>query len=193
MKNLCVDVETTGLIPRGASITDPKMPRIVQISWCLREEKLELSRNNFIIKPLGFVIPKEAIKIHKITNEIANEKGVQLILVLRKLEKDIELCDYIIGHNISFDYDVICSELFKQGLDYNKLLNKKRYCTQKGSTEYCKIPHPTGSWNYKYPSLNELYFKLFNESPKALHDAEQDVNTCIRCFDELRNRKVIIV
>jgi len=56
------------------------------------------------------------------------------------------------------------------------------------STDYCKIP---GSYGYKWPSLSELYFKLFDKDFEDAHDAVVDVRACTECFFKLKNKGVI--
>lgn len=113
---LFLDLETTGLIKKenidiNANQED-KYPdykknelydssRIVQIGWIYLEDfdyTYEIVPENILmklVKPDGFEIPEESIKIHKITNEIANEKGLNVKKVLKKII--FEEVEYIIG------------------------------------------------------------------------------------------------
>jgi DNA polymerase III epsilon subunit-like protein len=56
------------------------------------------------------------------------------------------------------------------------------------STDYCKIPGPYG---YKWPSLSEPYFKLFNKDFEDAHDAFVDVRACAECFFILKHERII--
>ena len=82
---LFFDTETTGL-PRTyrASIKDlENWPRVVQLAWLMYSNSGKLlSENDYIIKPEGFMIPKEATKIHGITTKKALADGNDLSLVL---------------------------------------------------------------------------------------------------------------
>ena len=66
---LFFDTETTGL-PKNwnAPITDlNNWPRLVQLAYlCYDNEGNELSRGDFIVKPEGFTIPRDASRIHGI-------------------------------------------------------------------------------------------------------------------------------
>jgi len=84
---LFFDTETTGL-PKNynAPLSDSRnWPRMVQIAWLLADEDgTERESRDYIIKPEGFVIPHQSVKIYGITTEKANEKGVQLESVLNE-------------------------------------------------------------------------------------------------------------
>jgi len=56
------------------------------------------------------------------------------------------------------------------------------------STDHCKIP---GSYGYKWPSLSELYFILFDRDFEEAHDAVVDVKACAECFFRLKNEGII--
>ena len=63
-----------------------------------------------------------------------------------------------------------------------------KICTMEMSTDYCELPGPYG---YKWPSLSELHYKLFNEYFDEAHDAAVDVRACANCFFELKDRGII--
>ena len=89
---LFFDTETTGL-PRNyqAPVSDSRnWPRVVQIAWLITDaEGFEQKSAEYIIKPQGFVIPKAASRIHRITNEVANRQGVELGPVLEEIIADL--------------------------------------------------------------------------------------------------------
>ena len=58
----------------------------------------------------------------------------------------------------------------------------------RAATNFCRIPGPRG---YKWPTLQELHQKLFNEPFAAAHQALRDVRACSRCYFELKRRKVL--
>ena len=78
---LIFDTETTGL-PRNynAPISDlDNWPRMVQIAWQLHDDSgALLHHDSIIIKPEGYTIPFNAVQIHGISNERANEEGLDL-------------------------------------------------------------------------------------------------------------------
>ena len=189
---LIFDTETTGL-PKNwkAPLTDyDNWPRMVQIAWQIHDIKGELvDVKNFIIKPENYDIPFNAQKIHGISTERANKQGVDLSFVLEEFLNDVKNSKYIIGHNISFDNNIVGCELLRKGYS-NILSNHSCLDTKDLSTDYCKIPGGRGG-RYKWPSLTELHFKLFDEDFAEAHNASADVEATARCFLELIRIEVI--
>ena len=78
---LIFDTETTGL-PKSwnAPITDTdNWPRCIQIAWQLHDELGNVvEHNDFLIQPDGFNIPYDAERIHGISTDLAQEKGISL-------------------------------------------------------------------------------------------------------------------
>ncbi len=188
---LFFDTETIGL-PNdyNAPITNVNnWPRIIQISWILAtESKKIVSKKDYIIKPVGFEISEESTKIHGITNDIALHKGEDIEMVISSFLNDYNKADYIVGHNVKFDINVLSAELFRMNNKIN-LFEKPQICTMQLSVELCKIPNIWGS--YKFPKLQELYYKLFNKFFEDAHNSMSDVKATFDCFYELRSRGVI--
>ena len=185
MFRIIVDTETAGLPASWSAQEDATSiwPRIVEIAWLVLDENdIKISSKEFIIKPEGFLIPKESTAIHGITNEKALTQGTSIKLVMEVLEEDLRKSSLIIAHNIDFDYPVINCE-FKRLNIGTKLNHLERFCTMKSSTSFCNIEGPYGQ---KWPSLQELYFKLFGRIFKEAHRASSDLNACYECFLELK-------
>lgn len=187
---LFFDTETTGL-PRdwNAPVTDLRnWPRMIQLAWLLTDvQGRSLSAGNYIIEPKGFRIPPQAALIHGITTERAQEEGVPLAQVLKAFEEALAGASYLIGHNVEFDYNIVGAEWLRME-QRNAFFDLPRICTMKSSTEYCALP---GKYGYKYPSLSELYRKLFATGFDGAHSAQADVAACAACFFELSKRGVI--
>jgi DNA polymerase III epsilon subunit-like protein len=192
---LFFDTETTGL-PKNWNESPRNFdnwPRLVQIAWSNYDEHgNKLAEHNYIIKPKGFEIPKEASDIHKITTERANLMGVELSYALDMFTKTLENTKTLVAHNISFDKAIIGAELIRAGKEefYDVIKNIDKICTMQSSTKYCNLPGPRG---IKWPRLEELHNVLFPgvEIENDLHDALVDVRVMVDCFNELRLRKVI--
>ena len=91
---LVFDTETTGLpLNFKAPLTDfNNWPRMVQIAWQIHDIRGELiDVKNYIIKPDGFTIPYNSEKIHGISTELANKKGVPLNEVLSLFSNALNL------------------------------------------------------------------------------------------------------
>lgn len=195
MKVLVFDTETTGLpTERNASIFDfEKWPYIVQLSYILYDTKKNIVLENFdnVIKLEDNIdIPEETSKIHGITKEICNLRGIPISLALIKFNKDIQSADVIVGHNLSFDKRIIMVECMRNKIQqyFNFKKDKKpEYCTMKNSVDICKIEKltPDGEKYFKYPRLSELYIHLFGETPKGTHNSIIDVIICLRCYVKL--------
>ncbi|WP_185868798.1 DNA polymerase III subunit alpha [Blattabacterium cuenoti] len=182
---LIVDTETTGLpISYNFPITHiDNWPRIVQFSWQIHDNLGYLIEfKNFIIKPDHYDIPFNAFKIHGITNDKAEKYGVDLDFVLCEFRNSLEKSQCLIGHNLEFDRKVIECEFFrkKREISFKK---KKMLDTKEISVSYCKLSG--NRKKFKWPTLSELYQKLFEEKIPNLHNSSNDVKATARCFLEL--------
>ncbi len=148
---LFFDTETTGL-PKNwkAPLTDlNNWPRLVQLAY-LQFDKSgnKISGGDFIIKPEGFIIPKDASKIHGISTEKASLEGKDLRTVLKDFQSLINEADYVVAHNISFDEKIVGAEFLRTKMP-NSLSAKSKICTMHGSTNFCALEGPYG---YKWPN-----------------------------------------
>ena len=187
---LIFDTETTGL-PKNwkAPVSDiDNWPRLVQIAWLQCDNSGNvLSSSDYIVKPQGFTIPKDAEKIHRISNEKAMTEGVALKKVLNHFSIAINESNCLVAHNMSFDEKIVGAEFIRENIK-NKLFDIPRICTMESSTDYCKLPGPYG---YKWPSLSELHYKLFNHNFEEAHNANIDVKACAKCFFKLKSEGVL--
>ncbi len=189
---LIFDTETTGL-PRNynAPVTDfDNWPRMVQIAWQLHDATGNLLQHDtVIIKPEGYSIPFATIQIHGITNERANEEGQDLKNTLQRFIDVVGKTNYLAGHNIEFDINIIGAELLRCGLP-NVLENKAFIDTKNDqTTEYCALPGGRGG-KFKWPTLTELYQKLFNTGFDEAHNAAFDVAATTKVFFEIIKRGI---
>ena len=187
---LFFDTETTGL-PKNwkAPVSDlNNWPRMIQIAWILCDNKgNRVEANDFIIKPENFKISKEATKVHGISTEKALQEGESLEKVLQQFNELVQQSKFIVAHNISFDEKIMGAELLRTAIESN-FNQKKKICTMKSATDYCKIP---GRYGYKWPTLSELHIKLFGEDFDEAHDAAVDINATAKCFWEMRKLGLI--
>lgn len=190
MSLLFFDTETTG-IPRNykAPASDLKnWPRLVQIAWLLAgDDGVEIESAEYIVKPDGFTIPADAARIHGISTEMAMREGVDIKSVLAQVMTCLGKSSRLVAHNIDFDEKILGAELLRAGYP-NALEAMQRLCTMRSATDYCRLPGPYG---YKWPKLEELHRKLFNEPLEGAHRALVDVRACAKCYFELRRLKVM--
>ena len=190
---LIFDTETTGL-PKieNAPLTDfDNWPRMVQLAWQIHDEQGRFVENhNYIVKPEGFVIPIDAKMVHGISTEYATEHGRPLNEVLDLFMQSAAQVTHLVGHNISFDLNVLGCEFLRSGRD-NPLHRWKHIdtCTEK-TAEFCQLPGGKGG-KYKKPRLGEIHHILFGEDFDSAHNACADVQATARVFLELVRRGVI--
>ena len=204
MRTLVFDTETTGL-PKSKIISPTTLdlwPYIVQFSYIIfdSETNIIIKIKDCIIKvPDTVTISEENSNIHGITNEISLTRGVSLQPVIEEFFEDINIVDHIVGHNVSFDINMVKVELNRLLLDrdevvkfhkYLTVLNESNniYCTMQESIELCAIEMKDkfGRPYKKFPKLIELYKKMFNVTPNNLHNSLNDVIVCLRCFMKLK-------
>ena len=183
---LIFDTETTGL-PQNwkAPLTDfNNWPRMVQLAWQMHDSQGKLiAVKNYIIKPEGYDIPYNAEQIHGISTDRANKQGVDLKFVLQEFKKDVLASQFVVGHNVDFDNNIVGCELLRKELT-NILADFPHLDTMKESTDFCAIPGGRGG-KFKWPSLTDLHEKLFGEAFAEAHNASADVEATARCFLEL--------
>ncbi|SDB64778.1 DNA polymerase III, alpha subunit [Flavobacteriaceae bacterium MAR_2010_188] len=188
---LIFDTETTGLPKRwDAPYTDTdNWPRCVQIAWQLHDSMGNcIEHQDYLIKPDGYNIPYDAEKIHGISTELAEEKGIPLQEALAKFNEALEKTKFVVGQNVGFDLNIMGAEFVREKMD-NQLqeLPVLDTCTE-STAQLCEIPGGRGG-KFKLPTLTELHEFLFNEPFAEAHNATADVEATTRCFLELVRRE----
>lgn len=178
------DVETTGVpTRRGASFRETDVwPRIVSISWALHRPDGDLIHQRYaVVKPEGFTIPADSVRIHGITTEHARRHGRAVSDVIAEVNAELTYArpTLLVAHNIDFDKNVLLAEMCRAGADL-VLERIPTYCTMQQGTDICRILGWGG--RYKWPSLEELHRHLLKEMFEGAHDAASDVQACARCY-----------
>ena len=204
MSILVFDTETSGLLPKGTFLTKDKLhlfPHTVQFSWIVfdtKENKIVRIRDYIIKLPQNFQLSDESVKIHGITNEISQTKGVDISIAMDAFIEDFYTSNMIVAHNLEFDLKIIRADIMrllerfnddKLSMKYKDFMveikiSTKLYCTMHKSIELCniKITNASGKEYKKFPKLSELHYKLFQTTPNNLHNSLNDVLVCLRCF-----------
>jgi hypothetical protein len=195
-KVLFIDLETTGLPiinkEKNTNIKqEEKYPdyrknefydeaRIVQFGWIYLEDfdyTYDIKPENIltrIVKPDGFIIPEESIQIHKITNEISNEKGQSIKKCIKKFKNIFNEVDYIIGYNIYFDINVLLNELNRCGIKNsikkikNLIINNKLLCIGELASQY-------KGYKSGMPKQTKIYAELIGKNLENAHNAQYDI------------------
>jgi DNA polymerase-3 subunit alpha len=184
---LIFDTETTGLPKRwNAPLTDSEnWPRCIQIAWQIHDAKGEvIAHEDYLIQPDGFTIPFDSEQVHGISTALAEDQGIPLEEVLEKFHAALDQVEYVVGHNVSFDRNIMGAEYLRAGLA--DVLDGKAVvdtCTEETAT-LCQLPGGRGG-KFKLPTLSELYHFLFQESFEEAHNATADVEATSRAFLEL--------
>ncbi|ULC60083.1 DNA polymerase III subunit alpha [Flaviramulus sp. BrNp1-15] len=184
---LIFDTETTGLPKRwDAPITDTdNWPRCIQIAWQLHDAMGKcIESQDYLVQPDGFNIPYDAEKIHGISTELAQEKGIPLAEVLEKFNVALSKTKFVVGQNVKFDLNIMGAEFVRENV-VNPLqeLPVLDTCTEH-TASLCQIPG--GRYGkFKLPTLTELHEHLFNQPFAEAHNATADVEATTRCFLEL--------
>ena len=189
---LIFDTETTGLPKKyNAPLSDSdNWPRLVQLAWQLHaaDGKL-LNAGNLIVQPEGFTIPFNAEKVHGISTQRAIDEGEPLEHVLQEFSADVAKADVLVGHNLEFDLNIVGAEYYRVEMD-NPMPAKEHIDTKEVSTDFVAIPGGRGG-RFKWPTLTELYKKLFGEAFADAHDAAYDVDATARAFFGLITQGVV--
>lgn len=185
---LFLDTETTGFAKNpGASTKNfDNWPYIVEIAWILTDEKgLLVNSKRYIIKQ-NTTIPREASKIHKITNTVMKREGVNPRIVYSELINDINKCNYIIGHNLRYDLPIVQCDLYRNNISLD-LYSKNTFCTMMSGMNFT-----SESLGGKFPKLVELfgylYFNNVDIEVTGAHSALIDTILTYRCFMEMIKR-----
>jgi hypothetical protein len=184
-------------------------------------ETVSAARNNFkkalasgeckmSAPPLG--AKNENIEVgrtsHKLRNQ-TNQPRDWVKPILEEFMMDSRSCDYVIGHNISFDINMVQWSLERFKNEDNVSVKKcermiqfmknslipKTYCTMRNNIKRCGIQKIGVRGPYlKFPKLSELHFVLFQTVPTGLHNALIDVYACLRCYCKtIYNNDLVII
>jgi DNA polymerase-3 subunit epsilon len=205
MKTIIVfDTETTGLPDKAGfdkyypswDVKKYNNARIIQLGYSVYTlSGFLLSENSFYIKPNDWTITKESEKIHGINQEICEQHGIPIKDALRRFDKDLADCILLVGHNSSFDINIIASEAWRS--NYNSFAatfeNMPCVCTMRATYNICKLKQTfNGREVYKFPKLCELHKYLFGVEPIIQHNALEDVRATAACYFELKRRGEVI-
>ncbi len=192
---LFFDTETNGLPQNyklGVSATS-NWPRMIQLGWIITDEAGNiLKRKSQLIYPQSFTIDADVTRLTGITTAAAQRNGVALTDILSEFMADVEAASLLVGHNIDFDRHIVGCELYRNSMDYRTLMDKPSVCTMVRSTDFCALPSTSRYYSgYKFPTLTELYTKLFGHAFSGAHDALSDITATKDCYFELLRRGII--
>lgn len=187
---ICIwDTETTGFPVKEWKLE--QQPYIIQFAAIVFDYSednsiTETERHNILIKP-RVSIPFGASQVNGIYDkDVADVPYIEEYI--DTIMKVLNGTDIVVGHNISFDEEILWYELARLGRVW-EYTPSQSICTMRSSTEYCKLPGRGFAW--KSPKLSELHRFLFDEYFDGAHNAIVDVEATGRSFFELVKRGVI--
>ena len=189
---LLLDCETAGL-PKDWSARSSDFaawPRLVQLGWAVADANRHVvSSDTALVRPDGFEIPVDAVKVHGITTERATRDGRPIVEVLAELTVAYADCGQVVAHNARFDRKVLEAEYLRVSMSIP--WDRDRWqCSMFGTVKLCGLRQKNGSG--KFPRIDELYRRLFRKLPESLeHDAGNHVGMLVECWQELKRRRVL--
>jgi DNA polymerase III epsilon subunit-like protein len=165
MRYAVIDTETSGLFDFSKPADAEGQPRLANLAVLTLNETLEVETTvNVFVKPDGWSMTPDAIKIHGLTDDILNTKGIPIKDVLALYLALIEDGFVIVGFNAQYDTKVMRGELRRAGLP-DRFEDTPNVCVMRALTGVCKIPKKTGS-GYKFPKLWEACKHFGIEQPE---------------------------
>lgn len=188
MLAMIFDTETTGMLNWKAPNGDPSQPDIVQLCAKLSENGRVVSSLNLFVHGES-PIEDKAFEVHRISREMTARIGVSRNFMCRAFQAMAEKADVLVGHNVDFDIRMMQIAMIRERGSGEIFQRKAKFCTKEESTQICRIPHPSKSGQYKWPTLAEAYSILVDPRGFAdAHDAEADVNACHAVYNVLVSR-----
>jgi DNA polymerase III epsilon subunit-like protein len=178
---MILDTETTGLPKiKKNGYNDYKeldkydSARMVQLSWLIMNKNKILKIKDYIIK-IDNLQTNYATSLHGVSDIISDTLGVSYEDAFNEFMNDLHNVDYIVGHNIDFDINIIKSELFRLNkLNIIELMNNKKI--------FCTMKYYENEFNKSKPSLAECYFKLYNKMIVGAHNSKYDIIYTMKIF-----------
>lgn len=153
--------------------------RIVRLSWAIHDyHKKLISKTTHTIKPTFSITNSH---IHGITQDIAEQDGVDWQIVVEHIKNDLKNVKFIVTHNLQFHINILLSELYRSGhIDVIQLIqNTKQSCIGEQTKNILKIKTQYGT--NKMPSLSEIHSHCFGQDI----DAKTKIEATVDCFFKL--------
>ena len=183
---LFIDTETNGATKNGRWTYDQA---VIDLGYCITD------KNYNIIKSKSKLIKDVATKIYPkqklYTLNKIKTKGVewesQFIELLNDVKQINKMGGKIFAHNIEFDIRVIEWSCKLKNISDNlinefvNILDTRGWCTMKNTIKWCEcLPFRYGE--YKYPKLEEFYYKATGQILIQPHTAIDDVLALIHAY-----------
>jgi DNA polymerase-3 subunit epsilon len=119
------DLETTGVDSKTANIIEigAVLYRVEQGFW-----KAEEMFSSYVFHEHYLPLPKDAMAVNGITEDILRKEGVGFAQALEGLHNLAEKCDATMAHNEQYDNGVLASQLTRHGL-HSVMEHRSRICS----------------------------------------------------------------
>lgn len=178
---ICIlDTETTGLPDTTKGQWDFSKVNMLELAYIIVDLEMNIIKErNFMIKG-KFKVPEIITELTGITKEMTNQKGRPLEVVAKEFYKDIRDCEFVVAHNIRFDYGMLKKELKTQKrYMLDEFCSKIQMCSRAIFAK--EIPKPL----IKNHKLQTIYNHLHTEPFVQTHRALDDVHMIINSFNSL--------
>ena len=140
---------------------------VFKIAWQIHDAQGELvAHEDYLIQPDGFTIPFDSEQVHGISTALAADQGVPLEDVLAKFNAALSTVEFVVGHNVSFDRNIMGAEFLRMGksdvLEGKPIIDT---CTEETAT-LCQLPGGRGGSLSCPPSPNYIIFYSASDSMK---------------------------
>ena len=178
--DLFYDCETTGLIVQGERSSHPDQPHIVQVAgFVVDENRQTVAEVARIVRPSGWVIPAESIRVHGITMEQAMDEGIAEQEALEEFLALARRGDHRIAHNEYFDMRVV-------RIATTRYLGEVEADDWKsGWSSSCTLEMARRTRRWRFNTLNDVHRALFETDVEHAHKAMADALACQKIYYEL--------
>lgn len=189
--NLIFDTETTGFARNDVPLFHDSQPHIAQLAAVLCDDEGVIHQQLVVlIEPTGWEMPEAAQAVHGHSTEKLEAQGIPILPALSVLMNMGKKATKIIGHNLSYDMQLLKIELARIKKEVPIEFDMMCFCTMKTMTDICRIPKPRGS-GWKWPKLTEAYQHCFGKEFEGAHDALADVLATKEIFFWLKEKGLV--
>jgi len=173
------DTETNGLPVKN----DFSKVSLLELAWVITDiDRNIIKEGNYLVSG-DFEVPEIITKLTGITKEKTEVDGEPLSFVLNKFHEDLKGCEFIIAHNLRFDYGMMNKE-------YERFINPKYLKEFQSKIQldslwmFRQVFNHSELENHKLQTIYDyLHYKPFVQTHRAL----DDVHMIISCMNKINN------
>jgi hypothetical protein len=150
-----------------------------EIGYYKNKQFITTKKVNHIVKPQCMYITEYSTENHHITQDIANDKGKDIVDIITELKLDINKIDIIIGYNINYHLKTLLAETIRYNMpvdlssyiiiDINNFYHNFKNCQlEELFTLIDSKNAQTKNFNEKIDIIKLIFFKLYSQFKKSL-------------------------